>query len=191
MAERVEKCLSRVFNNVNNIFVPPEFPLFSGEGDPLFRACIAVILGCNVYPGGVKGIGPAKLNNMLRTLKTQQNNNILDKLLMAIAKNDDDDHAALETLSMAFCYEPSNDEDKANISPVYLYEKPTMFTEYLSEYAPMDGSILIEKGPAYRVCKGFGPSDHKYLEIEGTHTCSMCASVVCCFCCMTHGNTTK
>jgi len=44
-----------------------------------------------------------------------------------------------------------------------------MLNEYLSKYAPSDGSILIEKGSAYRVCKGFERGINKYLEFKGMH----------------------
>jgi len=149
-----------------------------------------VVLGCDVHPGGVKHIGPTKLNNILMTLRTQTDGNKFDKLLMAIAKNEND-RVALKTLSMAFCYEPSNDDSESDSIPVYLYDKPTTLNEYLSEYALLDNSILMEKGPAFRVCKGFGTGQHKYLEFEGTHTCSTCACIVCHFCCITENHDTK
>jgi len=74
---------------------------------------------------------------------------------------------------------------------MYLYDKPTTFYEYLSEYALLDGSILIKKGPAFGVCKGSRTGQHKFFKFEGTHTCSTCACIVCCFCCITENNDTK
>jgi len=177
MADRVDGCLRKLFQNLNHKFAQPEFPLFSGEDDPLFRALIAVVLGCNVYPGGVKGLGPSKVHDLLTTLKKEINNNT-EKLLMMITKNEDD-HAALKTLAMAFCYEPCNDESQSDIQPIYLYKKPASLQEYLSEYAPLDGSVSIEKGPPYRICKGFCWNKHKFLEFDGVYLCSTCASMVC------------
>eukprot|EP00957_Ditylum_brightwellii_P109795 8374279-Ditylum_brightwellii.AAC.1 len=36
----------------------PDYPAFIGFNDPLVRVLLAMTVGCNACPGGVKGCGP-------------------------------------------------------------------------------------------------------------------------------------
>ncbi len=49
-------------------FSKPKYPLFCGQSDPMFCALTAVGLGCDVLPGGVKGVGPATLYGIMKAL---------------------------------------------------------------------------------------------------------------------------
>jgi len=55
----------------------------------------------------------------------------------------------------------------------------------------MDGSVSIQKGPPYRICKGFCRNEHKILEFAGVYSCSTCASTVCRFCCARNKKTVE
>jgi len=53
-------------------FSKPKYPLFCGKSNPLFWALILARLGCDVYPGGVKGLGPTKLYTIIDNIHQMQ-----------------------------------------------------------------------------------------------------------------------
>jgi len=47
----------------NTLFGIPDFPLLLRESNLMIRALFCIGLGCDVYPGGVKGYGPSQMYN--------------------------------------------------------------------------------------------------------------------------------
>jgi len=69
-------------------FKTPKFPLFSGEPDPMFRALISVGLGCDVHPGGIKGLGPSTLYSIVQNISgmSQSTEERCDRLATELTK---------------------------------------------------------------------------------------------------------
>jgi len=58
-AREIASCFGDHDNNT--LFGIPDFPLFSWESNPMICALICIGLGCDVYPGGVKGYGLSQM----------------------------------------------------------------------------------------------------------------------------------
>jgi hypothetical protein len=52
--------------NTKAIFSKAVIPLFNGVANPCLRALLMLILGCDVYGQGMKGVGGKKLMNMIK-----------------------------------------------------------------------------------------------------------------------------
>jgi len=193
-ASEVASCLRDHDNN--NLFIIPDFPLFSRESNYMIRALICVGLGCDVYPGGVKGYGPSKMYKdvtqmsklslsheerikwLAATLARESNKSVKNKTTTSNMM----DEQTLLTLARAFVYEPCNDNSTDDGDCLYLYDKPTVLERYLCDYAPSDGTVCIVDGPEITTCHGYGHGVHKFLSAEGVYTCARCSVSLCRFC---------
>ena len=80
---------------------------FFASKDPFFRAYVALALGCDVYPGGINNIGPAKLSKIINESKEQESpathfqNTIINKAKISSAEWSTLVHAFLGSLATA------------------------------------------------------------------------------------------
>ena len=71
VADQIETLLSKNLSHSpfsshgKNDGTVPTYPIFNGVNDPIARALIAMMLGCDACPGGIKGFGPRAAFDML------------------------------------------------------------------------------------------------------------------------------
>ena len=181
--------------------VPPH-PVFEGITDMKTRALIAVIIGCDVCPGGVDGIGPKVVDDKLKEMKEKNKNedtgsnnvSVYDELMKWAVekskprKNEDPqfNEEVLTTFVNAIIYEPTNElgtDNRFVDNRTYMKDVPTHLPQYLSEFK--SSSTTIEKGPDILQCKGACcNSSHPFLAAVTHHTCPVCKDIVCGLCTM-------
>jgi 5'-3' exonuclease len=64
----------------------PDYPIFSGIDDPLVRALLAVLVGCDACPGGVKNKGPKAAYELVRKHSKLSGKELHDELAKDISK---------------------------------------------------------------------------------------------------------
>ena len=159
----------------------PEYPIFEGIVDMKTRILIAVIIGCDVCPGGVKGIGPQKVDEKIKQIQSSRSSDMptvpmYDELLKWAIEiqgskpqyNED----IITTLVYAVLYEPTNKlpMDGVLVSRTYMLDEPTYLPKYLEEFKSKD--TAIGAGPKILQCKGAcSESSHNFLEAVTHHTC--------------------
>lgn len=176
--------------------VPP-FPIFEGIEDRKLRILLAVILGCDVSPGGVKDVGPAKILNKMKEIHEDEenSNSIYDQMvdyaveMSKPGKTKPPKYSAevINVLVEAVLYEPTNEEPAEKPSSydyrTYMEDTPEKLVSYLGEFK--SSTTTIVDGPEVLKCKGpcsDGSACHKFLAAEDHHKCIACSEVVCDFC---------
>ena len=156
------------------------------EGQPLrVRALIAVAIGCDANPGGIPGVGPAKIESVLSELSrdgTEYYQGLLRWLGNHSKKHTERE---IEVLSETILYEPGNCTNEDGDAGRKYLATPTMASHYHAEFV-QDEDILVseEEDVALCICKGVrASSPHKFLRSEGTYTCTDCGADLCRFCC--------
>ena len=173
-------------------------PIFDGVKYPKARAMMALILGSDVYEGGVYGIGPPNLEKAIRMQypkwrrqRRKENSpaslfRFLRQYMVDHMKGAEFNEEAVKTLVRGLIYEPTNlesidddDEEEDNKQRTYLGGKePTELPEYLEEFKGK-GTVITEDGPRMKACCGVGDSSHKFLSAAGYEECQSCGRVVC------------
>ena len=149
-------------------------PLLNGRSADV-RALTAVALGSDVYPKAVGNIStPARLSATL--IGVEKDGGGYDELLNLLANQSVLSAPVLQVYVDAILYEPANLEGQRRS---YLKEPPCgPLPNYLSDFAPA-GSATID-GPTVCTCPGPGDGcNHRYLEAEGSITCSACSVRYC------------
>ena len=101
----------------------PTYPIFSGVDDPMVRALLALLVGCDACPGGVKGKGPMVAFKLLKKYGNKLSGGALHEKLaddistMKGASVDDKDAALC--LAKSLLYKKTNDGYIHN-SPIFL-----------------------------------------------------------------------
>ena len=110
--------------------VVPQYPIFEGVEDAKLRILMAVLIGCDVSPGGVHGAGPAWVNHILKEIMDNESNkSVYDQMIdHAVEKSKPKQKKTktkankksepkpkyscevLNTLVDAVLYEPTNEE---------------------------------------------------------------------------------
>jgi hypothetical protein len=92
VADRIEAILSAKlghspFEKRNKSFIgrTPSYPIFSGVEDPMVRALLAALVGCDACPGGVKGKGPKVAHGLLRKHSNLSGKQLHDELAKDIS----------------------------------------------------------------------------------------------------------
>lgn len=157
----------------------PGYPAFSGVDDPMVRALIALLVGCDACPGGVSQKGPKAAFSLLKKHSNLSGEALHDKLAAEISSMRGavvKDKAAVLCLAKSFLYETTNNG--------YVHGQPPATLErYLAEFKAED-TVLVD-GPTTTICKGCSGTSHPFLEAEGTYTCEGCDECLCRFCYMT------
>jgi 5'-3' exonuclease len=89
----------------------PGYPAFSGVDDPMVRALIALLVGCDACPGGVSQKGPKVAFNLLKKHSNLSGEALHDKLAAEISSMKGavvKDKAAVLCLAKSFLYETTN-----------------------------------------------------------------------------------
>ena len=178
--------------------VVPKHPIFEGVEDPKLRILMAVLIGCDVSPGGVHGAGPMWVANTLKEIMdSESNKSVYDQMIdHAVEKSKPKQkkkttpkysHEVLNTLVDAVLYEPTNAENDENATSLshrtYMYGEPQKLASYLGEFRN-DNTTIVD-GPEVMCCKGpcsNGGASHKFLAAEDHHKCKGCNAIVCEFC---------
>jgi len=72
--------------DVENI-VKAEYPLIDGQEDPWYHLAIGLALGCDVLVGGISGLGPEKLDQIIKSAQDESGTPLsADNLLRALSK---------------------------------------------------------------------------------------------------------
>ena len=161
-------------------------PLFDGVTHPRTRALLMLILGCDVYLGGMTDVGGITLSRMINEYEHKSSGDKLFNFLRGqfMARNKLSEQA-VDTYIDAIVFEPTNampDVNAAEMSQrTYLFGVPLRLPRYLEQYSADDvyKSTRIFAGPDISMCKGVGGRSHVFLNHEGHSICAECNNIVC------------
>ena len=174
---------------------PSGYPIFEGVNDLRTRCLVGVMIGCDVSPGGISGVGPEKVWLKLQEIRKSGCSNVdmynqmisYAEVLSKPSKRKDAapkyNQQLLNTLVDAIVYEPTNELSEA--CRTYLLSESLRLPAYLDSFK-CDGTE-IEEGPLVIECKGpstDGSACHKFLAAETNHKCKDCGHQLCKFCCL-------
>eukprot|EP00956_Cyclotella_meneghiniana_P040674 scaffold202164_cov66-Cyclotella_meneghiniana.AAC.2 len=162
-------------------FTPAQYPLFDGKESHRLRALMMVILGCDVYKSGMKGVGVPKLNELIKNIGDKTEDELYVELHDELSQKNNLTKDVVDTLVDALLYEPSNE---ASTTRTYIFDQPQSLPKYLEEFSVDEafkgGSIT--PGPDIVTCKGVGDKTHLFLKACGTKNCCKCTCAVCTYC---------
>lgn len=167
----------------------PKHPIFEGITDMKTRILIAVIIGCDVCPGGVGGIGPQKVEEKMKQISDMPEVSIYEALMkwavefqLTYPKKTDTPQYNRETITAyvyGVIYEPTNE---ISTPLTFMQGKPNKLPKYLEQFK--SPTTVIEEGPEILKCKGSCcNSSHNFLAAVTHHTCPVCKEIVCNLCC--------
>ena len=179
----------------------PKHPIFEGITDMRTRILIAVIIGCDVCPGGVNGIGPSKVEEKMKQIQSSCSHDMstsevsmYDELLkwavdfqLTYPKKSTTpqyNKEIINTFVDGVIYEPTNElsSDGVSIRRTYMQDEPSTLPKYLEQFK--SSTTVIEDGPEVKRCKGSCcNSSHNFLGAVTHHTCPVCKETVCKLCC--------
>ena len=173
-------------NSTNAKFTEAAVPLFDGVSNPRLRALLMLMLGCDVYGKGMKGVGGKKLMKMMTQHEKKSSNDTIFSFLQGefMAENKLSEEA-VNTYIDAIIYEPTNAAPESitttNPPRTYLFGVPDRLPKYLEQYSVDDTfrSASLFEGPEMSTCKGVGGRNHAFLLHEGSGVCTECSTVVC------------
>ena len=90
-------------------FKPAVHLLFDGIQSHKLRALMMVILGCDVYKSGMKGIGPAKMNDLIKADGAQTEDELYTRLHNQSKQRNKLAKDIVDTFVDALLYKPSNE----------------------------------------------------------------------------------
>ena len=166
------------------VFKPAEFPFFSQYSSLQTRALIGFGLGCDIYKGGCKGVGPSNLNAWLDGRGT----NFDSDLKIFFASKLKTSVEVIDIYVQAIINEPSNLIALEGTPPKeyeYLGDYPTSVHHYIKEFVHQNnkGCTISEEGPQMFECPGVeSVISHKSLLFE-RECCSACGICICRHCC--------
>ena len=186
-----------VEDRAQTTFRPAKFPIFDGISDRKLRALMSLILGCDVYPKGMPGVGAKSLAEIVSVkypaFKIRCPHATLFGYLKKYlySKTEGFDNDVVHTLIRAIVYEPTNvfpkseatndNENQADSYRTYFDgHPPTKLPAYLEEFA--DKKTEIFDGPEVKICRGVGVLTHRFLAADGFGLCTGCDGIVCQHC---------
>ena len=169
-----------------------KYPLWDKQDDPKIRAIVAVGVGCDVFDGGVHGVGPSQMAKILEKTKNSYDE-LMDELVAAHIKtarikkfaNSNASVEPEEVKSMLECFAEAflNEPISTNQNEIkYLYGEPVEFPKYIEAFALGSWCKMID-GPPIAICHGPGSGQHRLLAYEGLATCTVCQKVEMCKSC--------
>ena len=174
---------------------PAKHPLFEGIDNRKVRALIALFLGCDVFPAGLKQMKMDNLSRLInegfpsyKSAHPHRNTTLLAYLRFYLYhKIPNFDRDTVNAYIKALVHEPSNESiqssnaDEHVKSRTYLLGRPPRrLPKYLAEFAGPD--TVIYDGPNIAECSGVIGSPHKFLSADGFHNCTECNHIVCQHC---------
>ena len=153
----------------------PQYPVFSGIVDPMIRALLAMLVGCDACPGGVNNKGPKAALELLKkhdALSGPDLHTALAQDISTMAGAVVKDKDAVLCLAKSILYEKTGRG--------YVHGPPDMLERYLADFAS-EGTMLVD-GPLVETCKGCCGKLHPFLQAEGIHECNGCKHLLCHFC---------
>ena len=171
--------------NSKATFTKAKHPIFDGVKDHKLRALFMIILGCDVYIG-MKGVGAAKLEQMIKESKAQTEEDLHKHLRNRLKYTNKLTEDVIDTYISAILYEPTNNarDDDNSLPRTYLFGSPIRLPKYLEEFAVDDKykNEAVFMGPNISRCKGVGDSHHQFLSCEGIQRCFKCGESICSHC---------
>lgn len=182
--------------------VDAECPIFEGVKSRKLRALMMIACGCDVYPSGIKGVGPKTLKKKYLD-KIDENLSEGDKdddakkyneLFKMVVKNSKLDDNVIDTFVKALLYQPTNYKscealstsvDTATDSPLepYTYmdgSPPVTLPSYIfSDFAQSGVTTIDDGGPEVSTCLGAEDHSHKFLSATGFKKCHGCNGIAC------------
>ena len=155
----------------------PNYPIFSGVQDPMTRALMAMVVGCDACPGGVVGAGPKAASDLIAKHSGLSG----DALHLALAEDISKmKGATVVERDAVLCLAKSMLYEKTNTG--YIHDEPAVLEKYLEEFASPNTEVI--DGPRIATCKGCSGISHPFLAAEGSFTCGSCEATLCQFCFM-------
>lgn len=186
--DTLERAMTYLPKETNAKLIDAECPLFDGVKSPRLRALMMVILGCDVYGPGMKGVKAKKLVPLIESFKATSEEDLYQKLFCKFKTTNKLSDIVINTYIDALLYEPTNampnNIDEENPAKTYLFGPPTNLPEYLKEFAVDEEfkANSIFPGPEIATCKGVGGSTHPFLSSDGVKKCIKCEHDVCQYC---------
>ena len=199
--EEAKSCLSEASQSKVKL-VSPKHPIFEGISDLKLRALMAVVIGCDVCPSGIKSAGPHFVEKVIDDLKLElgpevDEDAIYQKLMDAAVEksrpkstattNPKYSREVLTSFVHGIIYEPTNEhpgDSEEPPVPTYLTgSDPPTLCKYLEEFKAE--CTAIHNGPPILKCKGSSTdtsTSHDFLAAESHHTCKKCNHIICSFC---------
>lgn len=180
----LENAMSSLGDETKAELKVPAHPIYDGVQHMKTRALISVIIGCDVSPGGLPGVGLKTLSPELTKLKqSSANDEDLYNNLLAYAVEAGPPKFSEEVLSTfvnAIVYQPTN-EFGCEGELTYIAGLPPELPTYLQQFA--SGETIMNSGPDVLECKGscYGQS-HNFLAATNHHHCNKCNEIVCQLC---------
>jgi hypothetical protein len=175
-AQEAYKCIKDA-PNCNTCLTLASNDLFGRFDDFETRALIGLALGCDVYRGGVKGIGPSGLSKVIEKFDSSADVNI--KLIKWISSQWETSEVVVTAYLQILRFEPSSEEGK---DLNYLFTEPSSLYTYCKEFTSKD---CIEDGPETFICPGYSndsSEQHLCLVFEKGDECSRCKKTFCRHC---------
>ena len=159
----IETALSARTNNANNNrddfeIVEAKYPILDEETIRL-RALVSVLLGCDVFVGGVSRVGAKKIFDKMKQLREQENDiddfDLSEKLIQwsCNIKDTNVSEDLLRVYIDAILFEPVNEvridgevvfDDNNEKKYNYLYQRPQTLPKYLEGFCKRRVSILMK-----------------------------------------------
>ena len=141
--KRIEWIDSRLHSMAKNYYFPTQPPslVLDTMEDPLSHSLLAVVMGCDVYPGGIKWFGTTDAmkikNNVLLLPNIEEKRNKIIDLNLDLEKRKDGElsRASLLCYARAILYELTIDG--------YIFDKPPTLDSFLDKFSNDDDLITI------------------------------------------------
>jgi hypothetical protein len=163
--------------------VEAKFPLFDGVTDRKLRALLSLYLGCDVYVGGLYGVGPPKLQKIIdeefpEHQQEDPSSTLFSFLKLRLCNSVEGfDEDVVDTLIQGLICEPTNvapttddgrvdDEEQTPMKTYLDGNPPQRLPKYLAQFA-QEGVTTVFDGPAIATCKGVGIRSHTFLHADG------------------------
>jgi hypothetical protein len=171
-------------------FQEAECPILEGLDDPRLRCAVAVLLGSDTFLGGVSGVGPAKILQILDALRDETQTalseiTIFEKALAIRQGSANYDLGDLSIATDAMYYEPcetiEEEKNENDNHHKYIFQSPIhVLDSYLLDFNNNPTSVITSERTA--LCHGHSSmGSHTFLRCFG-QTCSTCHKFVCIYC---------
>ena len=144
------------------------------------RALAAIGIGCDQYPGGIKGIGPGAVSMVVSEAMEKSVTDFKDVLLAFSTKKECRlSKEALLALNSAFVFKPpcnilKKDGETMPDNFEYFDSEPLQVPEYLKCF--VTDPRKVTSGPALALCIGTKATrEHVFLAKDGESKCLDCA----------------
>ena len=163
-----------------------DYPLFTSDYSFKKRVLVALSLGCDVFKGGIKGVGPPSIfdkfqnnSNSKKSIEISLQNNLIKKL--------NTKGSFIDAHMQALMFMPANEvtiDGKFPNNFYYLNHKPTKVHKYAADFMHPDDDACtaINHGTDAFNCKGYDAIlPHECLVLEKEY-CSYCELHFCRHC---------